>query len=691
MMGLSSPKWPRLRSCFDVAMVTAVLVLAPRARSQEPDARFLSDTRDYLSEIEQSGFAGVVLISSHGRPLLAEGYGLADRERGIRWTPGTVSTVGSITKQFTGAAILKLEERGQLSVGDSIAKHLDGVPLDKRAITVHHLLTHSSGIVDLKGLGDWDPIEREAFVRRVMAQPLASPPGEKYEYTNAGYSLLGAIVERLSDASYEQFLREHLFHPMGMYETGYVLPHWGDGRMAQGYRRGTRWGTVLERPLAADGPYWALRANGGIHTTAYDMLRWAEALTSGKALSPASMKKYWTPHISEGGDTYYGYGWVVMEAPGGVDVITHNGGNGIHFADVAIAPESGLALFLQTNVAAEFPEAELLLERIALRLLAGRPYATEGSQLPDPTERELRWTPLAPMEAPRFEAASAVHEGKLYVLGGFGPGVAATNRCDSYDPETDSWTRLADMPQALTHVNAVLDGHTIWTAGGFETNGRGPAVANVWKYGIETDTFEAGPSLPDKRAGGGLALVGRELHYISGLEEDRNTDSPDHYMLDLDGGSAWVMSVPTPSPRNQFGVAVLGSKIYLLGGQFEHDRTGGTPRDQPLIDVFDTDTQLWTSGPEMPLPLSHFEPSVFVLGDEIIVVGGRSVDQHSDKVLALSAETQEWRELGDLPAALLAPAAQYIDGKLIVGGGALLGYRTQDAVWHTVLPGIRQR
>ena len=299
--------------------------------------------------------------------------------------------------------------------------------------------------------------------------------------------------------------------------------------------------------------------------------------------------------------------------------------------------------------------------------------------------QDLVWQSLAALEAPRFQAASAVHEGKLYVLGGSGPRLVATNRCDVYDPKTDTWTRLADMPQALSHTNAVVDGNVIWTAGGIETNGRGPVVDNVWKYDIEANSFEAGPPLPEKRAGGGLARVGRKLHYISGIEEDRNTDSEDHWTLDLDGGTEWVTAPGIFLPRNQFGVAVVGSKIYVIGGQFEHDATTSEPQDQPMVDVFDTESGTWGEGPDVPLPLSHFEPSTFVQGSDIIIVGGRSVDELSNQILAFSTESNEWRQLGTLPNALRAPVAQLIGGKLIVGSGAVEGYSLQEAVWSTPL------
>lgn len=348
--------------------------LQKAASASEPDKAAIADTKTYLRRLEKLGFAGVVLVAKGGTPLFAEGFGLADRERGLRWTPATVSCTGSITKQFTGAAILKLEEDKKLSVTDPITLYFKDVPADKAQITLHHLLTHSSGLSDPEDIGDYDPVPLADYVRKVLAQPLLFAPGAGYTYANANFSLLGAIIEKLSGMSYEAFVRERLFLPNGMYETGYLLPQWGDGRMAQGYRAGERWGTVLGHPMAADGPHWALRANGGIHTTAYDMLRWAQALLEGRVLSPESMKKYWAPHVSEGGDTFYGYGWSIAKAPDGTKIVTHNGGNGIFFADLAIVPDAGLVVFLMTNVIAESRVANSLLEQLGMRFLAGHPY-----------------------------------------------------------------------------------------------------------------------------------------------------------------------------------------------------------------------------------------------------------------------------------------------------------------------------
>jgi len=371
---------PSLRRRPLARIAPPLLLLAGILRAVEPEA--VDEIRETLERLEALGFAGCVVLVDGDRPLLAEGYGLADRERGVPWSPATVSTVGSITKQFTGAAILKLAEERRVAIDASMSAYLEAVPPDKRDITLHHLLTHSSGVVDLPGAGDWDPIGRDELVARALSEPLAFPPGEGYAYSNAGYSLLGAILERVTGASYEAWLRERLLLPAGLFETGYLLPSWGEGRLAQGYGPEGRWGTVLERPMAPDGPWWVLRANGGIHSTAWDMVRWSRAIQKGRVLSPSSLEAYWAPHVDEGGgESFYAYGWVATEI-GGERVITHNGGNGIFFADMAIVPGRELTAILMTNVVAEQPWAGNLLEWIGARLLDGE----EMPRIPAPVD-----------------------------------------------------------------------------------------------------------------------------------------------------------------------------------------------------------------------------------------------------------------------------------------------------------------
>ena len=297
-----------------------------------------------------SGFHGSALVSKGGTVLLRKGYGMADRENGVPYDATTVFSIGSITKQFTASAILKLEMQGKLRVEDPIGKFFPSAPDDKRAITLHQLLTHTSGL-DSDFARDYDPVSRDAYVKLIFASKLRTKPGEAFSYSNAGYSVLGAVVEIASGTPYEQYLRENLFLPAGMKDTGYKLPGWPQAKIAVGYRDGKRWGRITEKPWADDGPYWALRANGGIHSTLDDMLRWNQALAGDAILSAAERAKMFRGYVSEGpgADTSYGYGWSIGESAWGSRLIEHNGGNGTFYADFLRYPDDDLVVILSTN------------------------------------------------------------------------------------------------------------------------------------------------------------------------------------------------------------------------------------------------------------------------------------------------------------------------------------------------------
>jgi CubicO group peptidase (beta-lactamase class C family) len=325
----------------------ASIVLAA-AVNAAPAGPAIGDTLDKW--LIASDFKGSVLVWKGGTALLRKGYGMADRESGVPYDADTVFDVGSITKQFTAAAILKLEMQGKLHVEDGIGKFFPAVPEDKRAITLHQLLTHTSGL-DSDFARDYDPVLRDEYVKRILTSKLRSKPGEAYFYANSGYSLLGAIVEIVSGTSYEKYLRENLFLPAGMKDTGYKLPGWPQTRVAVGYHDGKRWGRITEKPWAEDGPYWALRANGGIHSTLDDMLRWHVALSGDKVLSASEKEKMFHRHVREGAgaDTFYGYGWSIGDAPWGGRLIEHNGGNGTFFADFLRFVDDDLVVVLSTN------------------------------------------------------------------------------------------------------------------------------------------------------------------------------------------------------------------------------------------------------------------------------------------------------------------------------------------------------
>lgn len=316
--------------------------------SQRPDTKEIERKLDrYLVDSE---YAGSALVAKDGQILLEKGYGEADHEQHVPFKADTLVSIGSIAKQFTAAAILKLEMEGKLRVEDPITRFLADVPEDKRAITLHELLTHTAGL-EPDFAGDYDAVGRDEYVHRILTSKLRSAPGSEHFYANAGYSLLGAIVEIASKQPYEAYLHEHLFEPAGMHDTGYRLPKWDKTRVPVGYRDGKRWGTMLEKPWAEDGPYWALRANGGIQSTLDDLWKWSRALDSDRVLSDAAKKKMFTPHVAEepGSDSFYGYGWTISTTTWGHRLVAHNGGNGVFSADFRRYVDDGIVVITFSN------------------------------------------------------------------------------------------------------------------------------------------------------------------------------------------------------------------------------------------------------------------------------------------------------------------------------------------------------
>ncbi len=302
------------------------------------------------------------------------------------------------------------------------------------------------------------------------------------------------------------------------------------------------------------------------------------------------------------------------------------------------------------------------------------------------TAQELEWQKLPDMPVGKWEAGTVILDDKLYFFGGYTQGVRSSKRSEIFDPKDNRWTRIQDLPSAITHMNMVLDGRTVWFAGGFKDGYKGHTIAEVWSYDIDKDRYTAAPLLPETRGGGGLALVGRKLHYFGGVMADRDTDSPDHWVLDLDewakGSAQWKSAAPMPEPRNQFSTVTFDGKIYAIGGQFHHD---SMQLDQARVDVYDPETDSWSSGPPLPKGHSHAEGGTFVHGGRIYMVGGHTTPAGGRKsidpdILAL-APGGRWEVVGKLPMPLSSPAAASIGGKLYVAGGAAGGANVQADMW----------
>lgn len=256
---------------------------------------------------EQRQFAGSILVAQHGVILATKAYGMAKREQRLPNTPQTRFRIGSLTKQFTAMAILMLQAQGKLNVQDGICSYLPACPPRWQPITIHQLLTHTSGIPNLTSLFEYKNIRTLSLsptelIARFSSKSLDFRPGSKWSYSNSGYIVLGAIIERVSGQSYEAFLQEHVFTPLGMANTGYEHDA---SLLATGY---TAFGTVADE-LNMSIPY----AAGSLYSTVEDLYRWDQAFAT-EQLVPKELRETMLTASKPGPDSGgYGYGWFIDE------------------------------------------------------------------------------------------------------------------------------------------------------------------------------------------------------------------------------------------------------------------------------------------------------------------------------------------------------------------------------------------
>ncbi len=285
------------------------------------------------------GFSGTVLVANAGRILLYKGYGLADREAGTPILPDTAFCIGSNTKAFTAAAILRLEQMGKLTVESPISKFFDSVPDDKQTITIHQLLSHSAGFHEYHDQpgegGDFAEISRDQALMRIFSQELRCKPGEKSMYSNSGYTLLAAIIENASGMSYEVFLRKELFKPANMTRTGFFGDKlWTAQETARGYGEKTNGDN---RPRDWPAVTWSLKGAGGIVSTVGDMFRWHIALGGNDVLTTESKSRLFKAQFPMGDDSVgEGYGWMVGKTPRGTMMLNTAGGSDFGFTAVLL-------------------------------------------------------------------------------------------------------------------------------------------------------------------------------------------------------------------------------------------------------------------------------------------------------------------------------------------------------------------
>ena len=297
-------------------------------------------------------FAGAVLIAKGGKILINKGYGSANLDWSIPNSPRTRFLIGSVTKQFTAASVLLLEERGKLRTEDPIKKYLPEVPPAWDHITIFDVLTHTSGIPDFTEFPDFTaimaiPTTPEQLVARFRDKALDFPPGSRFKYSNSGYELLGYLIEKISGEPYGAFVRDNLLTPLGMKESGYGSPNQIIPNLAVGYE------AEPSGPVIA--PYFdesLAYAAGGLYSTTGDLLRWERALYGGKVLSAASLQKMMTPYRDN-----YALGLGARKTPNGQRLFWHNGGIPGFRAWVGYVPEEDVDVIVLSNLSTRASQA----------------------------------------------------------------------------------------------------------------------------------------------------------------------------------------------------------------------------------------------------------------------------------------------------------------------------------------------
>jgi len=352
-----------------IGVLIACLLAACAARAQDAPKRMDEIVQ---SDVNAKQFMGSVLVARDASILLDKGYGYADLEWRVPDAPDAKFRLGSITKQFTAASILLLEERGKLKTDDPVKKYMPDAPPAWDKITIYNLLTHTSGIPNFTSFPDYHaseatPTTPEKLVARFRDKTLDFPPGTKWSYSNSGYVLLGYLIEKISGKSYRDFVEENIFKPLGMNDSGYdsdsaIIP-----RHAYGYSPGSD-GPVNAGYIDMTIPFSA----GALYSTTHDLLKWEQGLFGGKVLSPASLNKMTTPFKED-----YACGLMVRTVNGRTE-IEHGGGIEGFNTDLAYYPGDKLTVVVLANLNGGAPE------EIAAKLAA----VAHGEKVVLPSERK---------------------------------------------------------------------------------------------------------------------------------------------------------------------------------------------------------------------------------------------------------------------------------------------------------------
>jgi CubicO group peptidase (beta-lactamase class C family) len=327
-------------------------------------AQALAALADHAAERARAGeFAGAVLVARHGKVLLEDAWGRADRKAGVANTPATRFRIGSMNKMFTAVATLQLVEAHKLALDDPIGKHLRNYPNKEVAakVTVRHLLTHTGGTGDIFG-PEFDEHrlqlrEHRDYLKLYGSRGLTQEPDARFEYSNYGFVLLGALIEQVTGGSYDDYVRDHVFRRAGMRSTGALPESVVVPDRAVGYLRSSPGSDWVSN---TDTLPWRGTAAGGGYSTVGDLLRFAQALDSGRLITEATLAEATRPHQQQ-----YGYGFD-MRGQGRLGSYGHGGGAPGMNGELRVFPELGYVVVSLSNL--DPPAASELVEFFTLRM-----------------------------------------------------------------------------------------------------------------------------------------------------------------------------------------------------------------------------------------------------------------------------------------------------------------------------------
>ena len=363
------------------ACVVVCLGLAQGAAAQTADEAALKTRLDQVanSYTANNAFMGTVLVTEGDKVLLDKGYGKAVVEWDVANVPEAKFRLGSLTKQFTATLVLLLQQDGKLKIDDPVSKYLPDAPKTWEKITLANLLGHTSGIpsfTDMKEFGVWRmaPHTTDEELALFKDKPLDFEPGSKFAYSNSNFEVLGAVIEKVSGKKYGDLLRERIFEPLGMKDSGLdsdelVLP-----KRAEGYMPGPK-GLVVSRSESMTVPW----AAGSIYSTTGDLLKWERGLFGGKVLNADSLKAMTTP-----GKGNYGLG-VFVNTKDGVTIVDHGGGIEGFNTHLGYAREKQICVVVLSNVNGAAPDS---MGGKLMDAVLGKPVQLAGERKAQPIAKE---------------------------------------------------------------------------------------------------------------------------------------------------------------------------------------------------------------------------------------------------------------------------------------------------------------